>query len=204
MKLFRPLFIVVGLLLAGVASLQAQTTINFTSPIGEIGKTSTGSDLDASFTFAIGSFGNFTPDSSNVADWASNFTVLGSVNWTEGLFSQYSGTGNLLNNNAPFTTSNQGFIWGYNTQVIGASTEWILLTNASWTFPTSGSQPTVDWTSTDVGTYAALGVLNTLSSDPYLQTANLLSAVPEPSTYALLAGLATLGFVWFRRRAARA
>ena len=203
MKTFLNRILLAGLVIASAISLRAQTTINFTSQAFEIGKTSTGTALDTSYTFALGSFGSFVPDSSNIADWASNFTTLGSTTWDE-VFTQYSGTGNLVNNNAPFTTSNQGFIWGYNTQVIGAATEWILLTNANWTFPTAGSQPTVDWTSTDGGTYAALGVLNALSADPYLQTANLLSAVPEPSTYALLAGLAMLGFVWFRRRAARA
>jgi len=193
----------VAFLIAGISAARAQTTINFTSPLSEIGKDSTGTVLDTSYTFALGSFGSFTPSSSNVGDWASNFTVLGSTTWDTG-FTQYSGTGNLTNNNSPFTTSNQGFVWGYNTQTIGASTEWILLTNTNWTFPTVGSSPTVNWTSNDAGTYAALGTLNNpdgASADPYLQTANL-SAVPEPSTYALVAGVACLGYMMARRRRA--
>lgn len=193
--------LLIGTLVAGALGLQAQTSINFTSPAFEIGKDSTGALLDSSYTFALGSFGAFTPNASNVADWASNFTALNSIAWDEA-FTQYSQTGTIPNNNAPFTTSDQGFVWGYNTQAIGPTTEWILITNASWTFPIAGSPPTVDWTSTDVGTFAALGVLNTMGANPYLQTYNLYSAVPEPSTYALMAGLAILGFVWFRRRRA--
>lgn len=201
MKAFLTRLSLVGLIIAGISSAHAQTTINFTSPAFEIGKDSSGTALDSSYTFALGSFGAFTPSSSNVEDWASNFNVLGSTTW--GGFTQYSGTGNLTDNDSPFTTSDQGFVWGYNTQTIGASTEWILITNSSWIFPTVGSSPTVDWTSSDVGTYAALGTitndLGTGNADPYLQTASL-AAVPEPSTYALLAGVACLGFMVTRRR----
>ena len=63
------------------------------------------------------------------------------------------------------------------------------------------------WTSSDVGTYAAIGTLTngagTGVADPYLQTASL-SAVPEPSSYALLAGMACVGYMIVRRRTAKA
>ena len=206
MKSFLKYFLLTGLLVSNAAILQAQTTINFTSPAFEKGKNSSGAILTSSYTFELGSFGSFTPSALNVADWATNFTVLGSTTWGES-FTQYSGTGNLTHNNSPFTTSDQGFVWGYNTKTIDGSTEWILLTNASWTFPTEGSVPTVAWTSSDVGTYAAIGTLTngagTGVADPYLQTASL-SAVPEPSSYALLAGMACVGYMIVRRRTAKA
>ena len=201
MKSFLTRLLLVGFVTAGAAVVQAQVTINYTSPAFEIGKDSTGTALDGTYTFALGSFGTFTPTSSNVADWATNFTALNSTTWITGGQNQYSGSGTVSNNTAPFTTSNQGVIWGYNTQTIGATTEWILITNANWTFPAFTDNNIVAWTSTDSGTYAALGTLSgTTGADPYIQTYNLASAVPEPSTYALFAGIACLGFMVARRR----
>ncbi len=200
--LLKRLLLAVFFITGSAAS--AQTTINFTSPAFEIGKDSSGTALDTSFIFALGSFGSFTPSASNVADWDTNFTMLGSATtWTGGATTQYSGSSTVVNNSAPFSTSNQGVIWGYNTKSIGASTEWILITNAAWTFPSITPSTTVAWTSTDTGTYAAIGTLNSTGTDPYIQSASL-SAVPEPSTYALFAGIACLGFMVVRRRIAKA
>lgn len=201
MKLPLNRFLITLCLIFCALSLHAQTTVNFTSPYTEIGTDSTGSVLDAGYTFAVGSFESFTPSTSNMTDWLINFTALGSVNWDE-TFTNYSGSADLANNNAPFTNGTQGYVWGYNTQTIAPGTEWILLTNTNWTYPISGSTPTVNWDASDVGTITILGFLaGSLGANPYLQTANV-TAVPEPSTYAFMAGLAMLGFVWFRRRRA--
>ncbi|MCC6414445.1 MAG: PEP-CTERM sorting domain-containing protein [Opitutaceae bacterium] len=192
--------LLVSLFLVGALGLRAQTTINFTSQAFEIGKTSTGDTLTDTFVFSLGTFDSFTPTAGNLANWASNFTALGSTTTWETNFTQYSGSSTLSNNNAPFTNGSQGYVWGYNSQSISPTSQWILLTNTSWTFPIAGSTPTINWTSTDIGTVAVFGVINTTSSDPYLQT----SAVPEPSTYALLAGLVMFSFVCYRRRVTRA
>ena len=203
MKNAFPRLLTTGLLLACVSLVHAQvTTVAFTSPAFEIGNDSSGTALTTGYTFSVGSFESFTPTTLNTADWLGNFTSLGSINW-DTTFTQYSGTANLTNNATPFTSGSQAYVWGYNTQTIASGTEWILLTNSSWTYPTAGNVPTVNWDASDVGTVAVVGFISSATvgtgADPYLQTA-AISAVPEPSTYALLAGVAMLGFVWLRRR----
>lgn len=196
------LFLVNLSLVAAIGLRADPTTINFTSEAFQSGQTSVGADLTSSFTFSMGSFGSFIPTAGNVGSWVDNFTALGTTfAWDEG-WGYYSGASTLTNNDAPFSTADQGYVWGYNYQTVGPTTEWILLTNPSWKFPMAGSGATVDWTSTDAGTVAVWGALNVINNVPYIQTA-AVSAVPEPSTYALIGGLAMLGFVWFRRHRAR-
>jgi hypothetical protein len=201
MKLTLPRLLALAGLFLGALGLHAQTTVNYTSPFTEVGRDSTGADLDTGYVFALGTFAAFTPTSLNTTDWATNFTSLGSVNWDD-VFTNYSGSADLLNNNAPFTVGAQGYVWGYNTQTITTGTEWILITNTNWTFPLSGSTPTVNWDASDVGTITVVGsVASSLGSIPYLQTASMMmAAVPEPSTYAVIFGLIAIAGVAYKRR----
>ena len=190
-----------GLLVLFASPLVA-IEINYTSPAFEIGKTSTGALLTNGFTFALGSFGNFTPTADNLNLWNGNFTALGTTNWDE-TFTQFSGTVTLSSNAAPFATTTQAYIWGYNFDVVGSASQWVLLTNPNWTFPQSSDLFPVSWGTSDIGTSAIFGALAPsagVGANPYLQT---LAAVPEPGTYAVLAGLAALGFAVWRRRAVR-
>lgn len=180
--------------------------INFTSPAFEVAKTSGGVVLDSSFTFTLGSFGSFVPTSSNTSDWLTNFTAVGvngSATWDTD-FTQFSKTATLANNNGVFATTNQAYIWGYNTQTTGTGTEWILFTNTNWKFPTSTNILPTSWDLSDSGTVAVVGTLNAPGSNTYFSLSAISgAAVPEPSTYAQIAlGLGALGFFAYHRRKA--
>lgn len=202
MKIRSILFISALLCCARVSAVE----INFTSPAFEVAKTSAGVNLTGSFTFTLGSFGTFTPTSSNTSDWFTNFTAVatnGSIAWDTG-FTQFSQTATLANNSGVFATANQAYIWGYNTQTPGTGTEWILFTNTNWKFPTASNILPTNWGLSDSGTIAVLGTLNAPSDgvSTYFQLTSVTSAaVPEPSTYAQIAlGLGALGFIAYRRR----
>jgi len=186
-----------GLLRAG------NLTINYTSPAFGSGVNSSSVALDASFTFALGSFGAFTPTTLNEASWVANFTVVptsGTTPWDAG-FVQYSGSAVLSSNTTPFTAGSQLYVWGYNTQTIASGTEWLLLTNVNWMVAsTAGTPLPLSFDASDSGTIAIVGsniVVPGVSAT--LQTASI-AAIPEPSTYAAIAGVLALGFVAYRRR----
>ena len=200
MKIRSILFIAALLCCARVNAVE----INFTSPAFEVAKTSGGIDLTGSFTFTLGSFGAFAPTSSNTSDWFSNFTPVatkGSIAWDTD-FTQFSQTATLANNSGVFATTNQAYIWGYNTQTPGTGTEWILFTNTNWKFPTSTNILPTSWDLSDAGTTAVLGTLNAPGSQIYFSLASVgAAAIPEPSTYAqIVLGLGALGFIAYRRR----
>ena len=191
-------------LLALAAGPASAVEINYTSPAFENGVTSDGTTpLTSGFTFSLGSFGNFTPTASNTSQWLANFTSLGSIAWDD-TFTQYSNTVTLSSNSAPFGTSTQAFVWGYN-MTSGSSEQWVLLTNQNWTFPASTNLLPTQWDASDAGTYAVVGtVASSLGANVYLQTQAIgATPVPEPATVAALLGLAAAGIVLVRRRVAR-
>jgi hypothetical protein len=176
-------------------------TITFESPAFELGQTSDGINWGTTFTFQIGSFGSFTPTASNLDNWDSNFQSLATTQWQD--FGNFSGSATLSDNSAGFATTNNAYIWGYNTKTIGLNTEWILLTNDSWKFPDTNifSIAPSQFTTTDAGTYGIIGQLASSVSygvEPYM-ISDRVSTIPEPSTYAAIFGALTLGGVCYRR-----
>lgn len=203
MKSRKAAFVFAALALFSLAELSA-VEISFSSPGFQVGKTSGGADLSGSFTFSLGSFGNFTPTSANTQDWFTNFAVVpanGSAPWND--FGYFDGTATLSNNSGVFATANQAYIWGYNTTTISTGvTEWVLFTNTAWHFPLNTLPDPVFWNVSDVGTMVIIGTLGVVDSlQPYIQTAAVnASAVPEPATYAVIFGVFAVGLVAYRRR----
>ncbi len=189
----RILSSIVAALTIGISSAVA-VTINFTSPLFEIAKTSGGVELTGSFNFYLGSFNSFTPTAGNTSQWNANFVSLSSTAWSVD-DQAFSGAA-VLSSNAVFAQGSQAYIWGQG--VVSGITEWILITNNSWLFPASGNLLPTSWDLTDAGTGTVIGTLGTaqIGADPYMRT----SAVPEPSTYAAVFGVLAIGIVTYRRR----
>lgn len=188
-----------SLLLAGVSF--AAVSVNFSSPLFEIAKTSTGTSLTSSFTFSVGTFNDFVPDSNNVSSWTTNWISFGTTQWNEDEF-KFDGTGELASN-ASAPAGKDVYIWGYNTQSVGAGTEWILFDNDiasddTWATPAVGEVPSFTFIGINqTGTTAVLGSLFASGNDPYFQTA---AVVPEPAHYAGILGAVALLVGFIRRR----
>jgi hypothetical protein len=187
----------------------AQITVNYSSSstAGGLGQFSSGSNWSTSggYTFEVGVFNSgFTPTSGNVSSWSTSWTIatdnvsnFGTTTWINDNGATYfQATGAYLNNSSPFTTSpaTQLYVWGYNTKTIGSGTEWILLGNTNWLVQNASSASTYFIDSTDIGTYAVVGVVSN-------NGINLMSsAIPEPSAYAAALGIISLGLCAIRRR----
>ncbi len=180
----------------------AAISINFSSPLFESAKTSSGVALTSSFTFAVGTFNDFVPNSGNVSSWSSNWVSFGTTPWNEGDF-QFIGTANLTDNGiAP--VGKDLYIWGYNTQTPGIGTEWVLFDNDTAAAPDDWTTPSVVEPNSpkligidQPGTTAVLGSLFASGNDPYFQTA---AVVPEPAHYAGILGAVALLVGLIRRR----
>jgi hypothetical protein len=145
---------------------------------------STGAALDQSFLFALGAFSSgFVPTSANVASWAANWSTLDRSTYAP-TSRAFNSTATYESNTAPFTTTNQAYIWGYNGTCEAG--EWILLTNSSWKFPIGSggpSAPTVTWTVNGanaiiLGSVNGGGYPGTPSAGFHIKTAAVGSALP--------------------------
>lgn len=190
---FRSLIAMIAVL---ALPLTAAVTINYNAPIFQSFQDSTGTVLDTSYTFAVGTFATLTPTDQNLSDWATDWQELGSVTF-DTVLNTFSGAATLNDNSSPFTVDTPLYIWGYNSTDYTTGSEWVMLSNTTWETPSAaGTPPPFSMGADQVGTVALVGVLNDTGDVPYIQTA----AVPEPSFYALLISLAVLGMAILRRR----
>ena len=222
----RCLALFLGVAGVGFTLTYANIDINFSSKLDAVNQQSDMTPMDTSFTFELGTFDTsiFTPDASNTNLWMSNWTAVPGSSTAEytqaplpsviapntGESSQFSGSVTLTSNGGAFTTSAQGFIWGFDDRGTSGTGEWVLITNPTWTYPlVTGSDPQfpgVDWSVTDPGTIALFGSVNPdfpdgiSSGDPaHIMSASvILAPVPEPSTSLLLCG--GIGALLLRRR----
>ena len=154
-------------------------------------------NLDSTYSFALGTF-NESVLSGTSNTWGSGFTdQMDGVNtW------KTSGPAPLQNKfqneNAMTSATANGqaaYIFGYNVAV----DEIILFKNAAWIFPTRDSLDTV----ADIFSLQDAGTQVVTTSGAFASFNNnltMLAVVPEPSTYAMLAGVLALGYVMIRRR----
>jgi len=163
---------------------------------------SSGTPLDASYSFEIGSFGSFTPTMGNIADWQANWKVFDRsydptpadpndgdpFGWNPGLFFVGVETHNALGgSDSPdanpadvFGVGEVAYLWAYNSKSI-----------------VPGSDPDSAWSLATADT-AIIGSVNP-SPVLALQTA----PVPEPSSAFLLFAAAATHLIRRARRLSR-
>ena len=171
--------------------------------------------LDTGFTFALGTFGaSFTPDSTNVDLWASNWSQLDTADYNTN-FDYFTRETDLVKNDQ---FGQKTYIWIYNTLNSKVNREWLLVTGkpaAPWSVPAfPGDQtsfpPEYSITGPEIdvvfGRYDApddpilippsqgLGDFTGTPKSYILQTGSL--PIPEPS----IAGLLAAGLMGCLRR----
>lgn len=171
--------------------LHAQT-IEWGSEFGTVFETSEGSTLDNTFLFQLGAFDSpFTPTADNADDWLGNWRIFDTGNYNPSLGIVTSSASMNTNGGSESPTGNasfdfqglQGYVWIRNEDLPGPTTEWFIVSDPSWSFPTAVTDccniaPPLQW--------AIEGDVITV-------------AVPEPSG-ALLAMLAAATGLIRRRR----
>lgn len=202
-----------AILVCSASSVFAQSqSINFGSGLG-VGLESDNSPwVSGSFFFQVGTFTTgFTPSAGNVNDWVSNWTVAaqggttGTTAWIDdGGDLSFSGAAAITSLTAPFTPGKQIYIWGYDSKSNG-NNEWLLLQAVSWAVESNIDTPkSSNFLTTDSGVTAVIGSRTTPSGVETFKSAlvTIGAPIPEPSSYAALAGLGILGFAASRRRRA--
>ncbi len=157
-----------------------------------------GSINPSTSTFTSGTIYDTTSLSVGSDNLGSNFTIVGTKtatgSTTVSVLGSYSGI--QLANGVDAGDKFAIVVFENSTTSAVASDTYRVYTDASWVVPADGSTFTFS-TSGLAGTFLQLGV----NASPAF-TKTVASAVPEPSTYAALAGVAVLGLAALRRRRA--
>jgi hypothetical protein len=186
---------------ATVSSVSQASLINFQSgSVATYLQADAATNLDASYTFALGTFTE-SALSGVISTWSAGFNdeMTAENGWlTSGpppVLNTFQGNV-AMDDNSSATAS--AYIFGTN-----GSDELIIFRNAAWVFPTFDNLDTTAdiFSLADANTQivtAGGGWTSYASNITMLST----TAVPEPSTFAALAGLCALSFVMVRRRRA--
>ena len=100
----------------------------------------------------------------------------------------------------------QLYIWILNTATAVDPSAWVILTNSAWRTPGAGPN-TLNLDTSDAGTFVPTGALGEAFTPPLKATSQngvdwQIEAIPEPSTYALIA-VGTAALLAVRRRRTR-
>ncbi len=136
---------ILGLCLGLLALPATAATVSVSSGVGDTLVDAAGLNLDASFTFQIGTFATgFTPDALNTAMWEANWKPFAEA--TAPAVNGWNPTAHFFNADAEFLpnfTSNAGlsadtfaqgnllYLWVYDSKVLSPTVEWALVTNNS-------------------------------------------------------------------------
>jgi hypothetical protein len=179
--------------------------IDFQSGVGvsafqSDGSTTLSSAGDSAFTFALGTFDESVLVNS-VDLWTNGFSdqMVNTNNWlTAGpVANSFRGEILMVDGSA---TGQTAYILGYNAS---DESQIILFKNAEWTFP---SFSFID-TESDIFLLQDSNTQMLLpngSFSNFTDTFVMISAVPEPSTYALFAGVFAFGYIVIRRSRSQA
>jgi hypothetical protein len=128
--------------------VRAGATIAFGSSVGALNLTSAGVELDNRFVFEIGCFSpGFVPTAANTTEWITQWhafpdgvaayqtTALGAPFPADWQLNSFSGSVQILENPAPFTTGVPLYLWGFDRRTLSGKGEWILMTAPSWVCP---------------------------------------------------------------------
>jgi len=162
-----------------------------------------GTEWSSPLNLELGAFSaGFTPNSTNTSLWEANFrnNQIEALDSITGYYSPDTGIWSdriIVNtSDANFSTGTQLYVWAYDSKAIDGKSEWLLLTDTNWRLgnidPTLPTQDFILGDSTEriLGGFAY--------SDSFASTM-VITAVPEPSTYAAIFGVLTLGGVCYRR-----
>lgn len=180
---------------------------------------STGTALDTTYSFEIGTFGSFTPTYQNVDQWASNWHVIDRAydpdangwNAAQQFFVGTVGFNTDGTSDSPdanpadvFAQNDVVYLWAYNSKSIVPSSEWSLVTDGTvvgntgdpWVIPDpADTTSSFNWQLSDASDAVIGGVNGVQGPGTYSATPGVFSlqtaVVPEPgSVWLLLAAAA--------------
>lgn len=155
------------------------------------------SNLDTSYSFALGTFNESVLSGSNDT-WAAGFTdqMQSTNNW---LLSGPPPVQNTFQGDVSMNSSAANGQAAYIFATNAANDEILIFKNAAWVFPTYDNLDTVSdiFSLQDANTQVVNATGSFVAFDNNLR---MLTVVPEPSTYAMFAGALALGYVMIRRR----
>lgn len=163
--------------------LDAQPIIWSSSP-GAVNLTSADATMDGGFRFELGVFeGAFVPNTENKELWAQHWRPAQRTGYNAG-GKNFNSEHVVQDNNAPFTLGMPAYVWGFRGDAL--SGEWILFTDASWTWPEPEepgpfSVPLL-WTADDA-TEVILGQINSSGSPFLMKSAAVTNAAPPATTW---------------------
>lgn len=230
LRLCHPAVLVVVLSLWLNASANASTVFwgsNFNDNLFD----STGTALDATYSFEIGSFGSFTPTYQNVDQWVANWKVFDRAfdpdvngwNVVDQFFvatvdHTLSGGSSSTDANPSdvFTQGEVAYLWVYNSKTIVPTSEWALVTDGistgdtgdDWIFPDpANTLGSFNWNLSDANSAIVGGANGVQGEGTFSATPGVFSlqtaVVPEPGSALLLLAAAATHFIRRVRRLSR-
>ena len=169
-------------------------------------------EVAAEFTFAVGSFGDFEPNGSNLELWGAEWKTFDTAEFSaeNGIFSANT----EFLSNVDFAVGEQAYLWVYNQLEVDTDTEWFLVTRLAeeggWTFPEGGTEqtPPEQWWVSEADTVVFGGLNGTPGPGEHgpgpvdfdVRTHTVTDPVPEVSVTLFAALGCLLGFVRRRNR----